>query len=132
VIPMNSHEEAVERARNVFWSSADRPTPAMPNTPEAWVAYLRESLSNQITDAIQGRMKRASITQSQMARLLGVSEGRVSQILTGSPNMTLQTIAQLLAAVEGDIEITVFDRDRAPGERSVSADIKDRPSVAGP
>jgi transcriptional regulator with XRE-family HTH domain len=62
-------------------------------------AYEEELLYGEATDTIQGLLVTSGISRQELARRLGVSPGRVSQILSGRENLTLRTLASLAWAL---------------------------------
>nr|WP_047169425.1 helix-turn-helix transcriptional regulator [Sphingomonas sp. Y57] len=46
-------------------------------------------------------MNRAHISQRELAKRLGVTEARISQILRPESNMTLRSVDRILAAIDG-------------------------------
>lgn len=63
--------------------------------PEVRRTYEEELLVGEATETVAGMLVSAKITQRDLARRLGVSEGRVSQILSGGENLTLRSLAAL-------------------------------------
>jgi transcriptional regulator with XRE-family HTH domain len=59
------------------------------------VTYERELLSGSVIDTVGGLLEAHGIPQKELARRLGVSEARVSRILGGGENLTLNTVAAL-------------------------------------
>jgi transcriptional regulator with XRE-family HTH domain len=62
-------------------------------------------LTVQVTDEITWQMRSLGLTRADLAARMGVSPGRVSQVLSGGENMTLRTLAGLAAAVGGRFEV---------------------------
>lgn len=91
--------------RNALWNAADSTPPQVADTFEARATYERESLSLQILYAVRDHMDRCNIDQQSLAKQLGISEGRVSQILSGDQNLTLRTLASVAAGLRGHFEI---------------------------
>ncbi|MDQ2666310.1 MAG: helix-turn-helix transcriptional regulator [Gemmatimonadota bacterium] len=52
-----------------------------------------------VTDALEQEMDQAGVSRADMARLLGKSPAFVSQVLNGSRNMTIKTIADIALAL---------------------------------
>ena len=79
---------------------------------EFWLTYSR-----QITLQVLRGMDKQSVTQAELARRMGCSQQYVSNLLKGSSNMTLETIARLEAALNLDIlktALTDVDKYAAP------------------
>jgi transcriptional regulator with XRE-family HTH domain len=66
------------------------------------------SLITKVTNAITWHMRERGLTRADLAARLGVSPGRVSQILGGGENLTLRTLAALSSALDArfDVELT--------------------------
>jgi transcriptional regulator with XRE-family HTH domain len=65
-------------------------------------------LVTQLTNEITWHMKERSLSRADLAARMGVSPGRVSQILGGGENLTLRTLAALSCALDAhlDLELT--------------------------
>lgn len=61
--------------------------------PEVRRAFEEEFLVGEATDTLVGLIESLGITQRELAERLGVSPGRVSQILSGAENLTLRSLA---------------------------------------
>lgn len=57
--------------------------------------YEEELLFGEATDTVAALVESLGLTQRDLAGRLGVSEGRVSQILSGKENLTLRSLAAL-------------------------------------
>jgi len=68
---------------------------------EALEARIDEELSRlitQFTNEITWQMRERDLTRADLANLMGVSPGRISQVLSGGENLTLRTLAAALDA----------------------------------
>lgn len=63
--------------------------------PEVRRAFEEEFLFGEATDTVAGLIESLGISQRELADRLGVSPGRVSQILSGGENLTLRSFAAL-------------------------------------
>ena len=65
-------------------------------------------LVTQLTNEITWHMKERGLSRADLAARMGVSPGRVSQILGGGENLTLRTLAALSCALDAhfDLELT--------------------------
>jgi transcriptional regulator with XRE-family HTH domain len=63
------------------------------------------ALVTQLTNAINWHMRESGLTRADLATRMGVSPGRVSQILGGGENLTLRTLAALSTALDARFEI---------------------------
>jgi transcriptional regulator with XRE-family HTH domain len=62
-------------------------------------------LPRDVTTAITWRMKDQHVNKAWLAREMGVSPGRVSQILSGDENLTLRTLAAVCVALDAHLEV---------------------------
>lgn len=72
-------------------------------------------LVTRLTNEIDWYMRECRLTRVDLAHRMGVSPGRISQILSGGENLTLRTLAGVAAALDAR-----FDIELKPG-RAVSA-----------
>jgi transcriptional regulator with XRE-family HTH domain len=98
------------------------------------------ALVTRLTNAINWQMRERGLTRADLAARMGVSPGRVSQILGGGENLTLRTLAALSTALDArfDIELTALkagdaytsrhaagaEADQAAGQRHRGARVK--------
>jgi len=68
------------------------------------------ALITQLTNEINWYMRERGLTRADLAARMGVSPGRVSQILGGGENLTLRTLAALSTALEArfDVELSAL------------------------
>ncbi len=59
----------------------------------------------QITNEINWSMREHGITRADLASRMGVSPGRVSQVLSGGDNLTLRTLAALATALDAEFQV---------------------------
>lgn len=62
-------------------------------------------LVTQLTNEISWLMQERGLTRADLAALMGVSPGRVSQILGGGENLTLRTLAALAVALDARFDV---------------------------
>lgn len=74
-------------------------------TPEARRRYEEERLILWTTEAIWKAMDEQGLTRAEMAEKLGTSRANITQLLSGSRNMTLRSLASLAFACEMRAEI---------------------------
>lgn len=72
--------------------------------PEREVSYEQlkeqERLILEATELIAQRMEEQGVSKAELARRIGRSRAYLTQLLTGSRNMTLRTLADLASALE--------------------------------
>ncbi|WP_128803055.1 MULTISPECIES: helix-turn-helix domain-containing protein [unclassified Streptomyces] len=78
-------------------------------------AYERARLTGQVRASINRRMQELQIIPKDLARRMGVTQGRVSQILTGGENLTIGTIASVAAALGTHFKIELISEEAQEG-----------------
>lgn len=63
--------------------------------PEVRRVFEEEVLVGEATDTVVGLLESLGLPRKELARRLGVSPGRVSQILSGEENLTLRSLGAL-------------------------------------
>lgn len=61
----------------------------------------------QLQALLSARQEREKLTQQEIATRLGVDRARVNKCLSGFNNLTLKTLAELVWAMDGEIELTI-------------------------
>jgi transcriptional regulator with XRE-family HTH domain len=91
-----------------------------PDQVEAKVDEEMHTLVTQLTNEITFHMRECGITRADLAARMGVSPGRVSQILSGGENLTLRTLAALATALDArfDFELSSLKTPDAYTSRS--------------
>ncbi len=85
--------------------------------PTGDAAYELARLPREVTTAVTFFMREHQVTKSELARRLGVTPGRVSQILSGDENLTLRTLAMVCSALDAHIELELTP-NAGRGERA--------------
>ncbi len=90
---------------------------------EAKVDEEMHGLVTQLTNGITFHMRERGITRADLAARMGVSPGRVSQILGGGENLTLRTLAALASALDArfDFELSSLKVDDTFTSRETAA-----------
>ncbi|MEV0595427.1 helix-turn-helix domain-containing protein [Nonomuraea cavernae] len=68
-------------------------------------------LAQDVVDEITWYMREHKITRADLAMSMGVSPGRVSQILSGDENLTLRTLGSVVAALGARLDLTLGDAE---------------------
>jgi len=91
--------------------------------PERQRVYEQESLAFEATEVISDLMLRQNVNKSELAKRIGRSKAYVTQLLSGSRNMTLHTFADLAFALGHRIEMSPASLNsvRAPREEVLPA-----------
>ncbi|GAA3035960.1 transcriptional regulator with XRE-family HTH domain [Streptomyces olivoverticillatus] len=76
-------------------------------------------LAREATASLAGLLAERGMTRKDLAECMGVSPGRVSQILSGGENLTLRSLAAVAESLGATVEI-VF-RDRPDDDRDFCA-----------
>src|SRR5215469_7863119 len=69
-------------------------------------------LPREVTTAITWRMKQLDMSKAELARKMGVSPGRVSQILSGDENITLHTLASVCVALDAQLDVKLVPNEK--------------------
>ena len=87
--------------------------------PKVRRVFEEELLFGESTDTVEALLESLGISQRELAERLGVSEGRVSQLLSGRENLTLRTLGALGWALGVRFELNpvpMADRAGTPAE----------------
>lgn len=77
----------------------------------------QELLITEVTEEIWKAMEEAGVTKAELANRMGATKGYVSQVLSGSRNMTLRTLADICFAL-GHKPVICLDINSLPEERA--------------
>jgi len=67
--------------------------------------YERESLAFEASEMICRLMEESGVNRAELAHRIGASKSLVTQLLTGSRNMTMHTLADLAFSLDHKIEM---------------------------
>ncbi|MCC3772681.1 helix-turn-helix domain-containing protein [Streptomyces sp. UNOC14_S4] len=80
------------------------------------------------TASLAGLVAERGMSRKDLAERMGVSPGRVSQILSGDENLTLRSLVAVAEALDVRMEISFFeDRQPAPELRESMETMEARP-----
>ncbi|HEY3733289.1 MAG TPA: helix-turn-helix transcriptional regulator [Streptosporangiaceae bacterium] len=85
---------------------------------KATEASTEEELSlliTRLTNEIDWYMRARKLTRADLAGRMGVSPGRVSQILSGGENLTLRTLAGVASALDAHFDLELKPRQPVAG-----------------
>jgi transcriptional regulator with XRE-family HTH domain len=68
-------------------------------------------LAQDAVDEITWYMREHKVSRADLAASMGVSAGRVSQILSGDENLTLRTLGSVVNALGARMEFTLSEGD---------------------
>ncbi|MEU6768112.1 helix-turn-helix transcriptional regulator [Streptomyces sp. NPDC046853] len=68
-----------------------------------------EQLARQATAAIAGLLAERNLSRTQLAERMGISPGRVSQILSGDENLTLRSLANIAESLDVGVEVNFVE-----------------------
>jgi transcriptional regulator with XRE-family HTH domain len=74
-------------------------------------------LITEITNEINWQLRERRITRAELADRMGVSAGRISQVLSGDENLTMRTLASLAMALDARFEVQLRPRELAAASR---------------
>lgn len=106
--------------------------------PEVRRTFEEELLYSEATDTLEALVESTEIARKELASRLGVSAGRVSQILNGGENLTLRSLAAMGWALGIRFELTptpMADRRGTPAcddppPPAWLANLRERPRVS--
>ncbi|MCU7891775.1 MAG: helix-turn-helix domain-containing protein [Candidatus Thiodiazotropha sp. (ex Ustalcina ferruginea)] len=78
---------------------------------ENQIGYAEEGLILDVTEAIWELLQAKNISKAELANRMGKSKGFVSQILNGSRNMTLRTLADIAFALDANPKISLLEEN---------------------
>ncbi len=88
-----------------------------------WTAENIENFSSRIRfdfiTQLEKKMESIPLTQVELAKKLGVTEGSVSQILNNPNNLTLKTIVKYACALGLKVSIVAYDDNDADNNRGL-------------
>ena len=93
--------------------------------------YEREALAFEASELISRLMEEQQVSKTDLARLVGTSKSHVTQLLSGSRNLTLRTLADLAFALGHKVEIRSLPRPRKDRVASQRA-LRTAPATAAP
>ncbi len=77
---------------------------------EAQVDEELSRLITQLTNEITVHLREHDLTRAELAGRMGVSPGRISQVLSGGENLTLRTLAALATALDAQFDVQLTSR----------------------
>jgi transcriptional regulator with XRE-family HTH domain len=96
-------------------------------TPEARRLYEQERLVLWVSDALARAMVENGLSKADLAEKLGTSRAHITQVLSGSRNMTLRTVADLAWACNqrAEIRMEALLQDDPRGGRPLFEEARD-------
>ena len=73
--------------------------------PENLRGFQRADLQVEIALQVERAMKQQKISRKKLAERMGVSKGRITQILSGTSNLTLRLVADVFTALGMRLEL---------------------------
>lgn len=96
---------------------------------DARLEYELARLPRDLMTAITWHMKDHGVTKRELAQRLGVTPGRVSQVLSGDENLTLRTLAAVCAALDAHLQVELTENK--PEDAATWLDSKAEPEAVG-
>lgn len=90
-------------------------------SPERERIYAQEKLIVDAAEEICAAMDNSEVSKAQLAASLGKSRAFVSQILNGSRNMTLRTMADIASSLGKKVCVRLLDAHESDAWQSVDA-----------
>jgi transcriptional regulator with XRE-family HTH domain len=104
--------------------------PASQKATEAQVDEEQSRLITQVTNEINWHMRERNLSRADLASRMGVSPGRVSQVLSGGENLTLRTLATLATALGTQFDLTLSAREPVVEESAVEETVVEETRAA--
>lgn len=90
-------------------------------SPENARTFAQEHLIVQVAEGIWEQMERKNVSKTDIAAALGKSKAFITQLLGGSRNMTLRTLADIAFALDGEIDVQIRPKILGNGWCSAAA-----------
>jgi transcriptional regulator with XRE-family HTH domain len=105
------------------------------DTPDAARAHAESVMIGEVADTIHGLLREAQLKQKDLAERLQLTEGRASQVLAGTRNLTLKTLGSIGWALGVRFQlkaIPLANRTESPAalDPPAPAWLKETPNVA--
>jgi hypothetical protein len=81
----------------------------MPSPRRAKFLSLAGQIESQLRDAYARKYCKGEVTQTSIANKLGINRSAVHHRLMGRTNMTIETIADMVWALDHDITVRIYD-----------------------
>jgi transcriptional regulator with XRE-family HTH domain len=72
--------------------------------------YHLEGFRSDLTEQIFLALERSGLSRTDFAAKLGVTKGRITQLLDGSNNFTLETLARISDVLQAELRLTLRPR----------------------
>jgi len=104
--------------------------PDLVESQDARRGFEEEILLGRVRKEINRRLEELHLRRRDLAQRLGVSEGRISQMLSGGENLTLKSLAGLALALDARFDLALGDLAQAEHEHEKKAEM-DRLFLSG-
>jgi hypothetical protein len=81
---------------------------------------LISEIERQLREVYDARFRAGVLTQSSIAEKLGVNRSAINRRLTGRTNMTVETLADMVWALECEIDVKIYPLESAHGRNCIS------------
>jgi DNA-binding XRE family transcriptional regulator len=93
---------------------------------------LSGQIEGQLREAYDQKFRAGQATQSSLAKKLGVNRSAIHHRLSGHTNMTIETIADMVWALDHDISVEIFDPSLVHGLNYAVSSAPPTPQPAPP
>lgn len=97
--------------------------PVLLESQDARRGFEEEILLGGVRKEISRRLDELHLRRRDLAQRLGVSEGRISQMLSGAENLTLKSLAGLALALDARFDLALGDLGQAEHEYEKKAEM---------
>ena len=124
---MDGHEVTVLPGEGQEMFTARKTRSDDPGGSGARLEYELARLPRELMTAITWHMSERGVTKRELAQRLGVTPGRVSQVLSGDENLTLRTLAAVCAALDAHLQVELIENK--PEDAATWLDSKAEPQT---
>ena len=114
----NAHERVVESLKYLYWSMAVKIKKLLNREPDLQKEISQEKLILEVTESIFEAMEKEGKSKTDLALSMGRSTAFISQLLNGSRNMTLRTLADIAHALGIEPRFEIGFRDQLCEDRN--------------
>jgi DNA-binding phage protein len=81
---------------------------------------LAAQIETQLRDAFERQHENGKVSQSDLSKKLGVNRSAIHRRLMGQANMTIETIADMVWALDLAINVSIYDPASEPADNSLA------------
>lgn len=93
---------------------------------------LAAQIETQLREAFERQHKKGNVSQSDLSKKLGVNRSAIHRRLMGQVNMTTETIADMVWALDLAINVRIYDPAAEPAENNLMSSMANASASAPP